>query len=192
MIIIGVSGVIGSGKSTMLEHLNKMDGVKVIEADKISKLVLNDESIKEFLRDQISEVIENNEINRSLLRNKVFNDHELNEKFTSKMWPLISKEINNLISKLNLNYYKLVFVEAAVITGLQVKFDKTILLEKENNKRIKSVQFRDKRDHQEIESISKFQMEKIKNYKFDFILENNSNKEKFYKDIDNLINKIKK
>ncbi|AGR42149.1 dephospho-CoA kinase [Spiroplasma diminutum] len=189
MKIIGVSGFIGSGKSTMLEHLSENPRIKVIEADKISKYVIYNKKILNFLKKFIPNSIENEKIERTVLRSELFNNHKLNEKFTKVAWPLISKEINLLIKK-EINS-DLIFVEAAVISGIKVKFDKTILLVKDNSQRIDRVRNRDNRDLKEIDSITEFQFKKLRKYKFDYILENNSDKQSFFKSIDDLIEKIK-
>ncbi|ALD66441.1 dephospho-CoA kinase [Spiroplasma cantharicola] len=188
MKIIGVSGFIGTGKTTMLEYLIKNPKIKVIEADKVSKDILYDVKILNFIKKFMPEAISENKINRSILRGFLFNNHKLNEKFTKIAWPLISKEINKIIA-----YEKdaeLIFVEAAVISGINVKFDKKILLVMENDQRVKIVKKRDNRELEEIESITAFQLKKLKKTKFDYILKNNQSKSKFFKEIDNLIKLI--
>ncbi|AUM62689.1 dephospho-CoA kinase [Spiroplasma monobiae] len=189
MKIIGVSGFIGSGKSTMLEHLVKNPDFKIIEADKVSKDILYDEKIIKFISKKIPGVLENGKIDRSKLRTALFGNHKLNNKFTKIAWPLISNEINKKIKEEK--NAKLIFVEAAVISGIKVKFDKTILLIKDHKQRIDIVNKRDNRKIEEIDSITEFQRKKLRKYKFDFVLENNLNKEMFYKNIDNLIEKIR-
>ncbi|WP_338984300.1 dephospho-CoA kinase [Spiroplasma endosymbiont of Diplazon laetatorius] len=189
MKVIGVSGFIGSGKSTMLEHLSENPNIRVIEADKVSKEVLYQEPIMEFISNYIPQALNESKIDRKILRTALFNNHKLNEDFTKVAWPLISDAINDQIQKET--KAELIFVEAAVISGIKVKFDKTILLVKEHVKRIWRVKKRDNREVKEIDSITKFQQKKLKKYKFDFILENNSNKEEFFKTIDELVEKIR-
>ncbi|WP_339020216.1 dephospho-CoA kinase [Spiroplasma endosymbiont of Atherix ibis] len=188
MKIIGVSGFIGSGKSTMLQYLNKNPKIKIIEADEIAKKILYEKEILVFIKQKISNAFINEEIDRLILRKELFNNHKLNEEFTKIAWPLITKEIKKQIE--NEKKAELVFIEAAVISGIDIKFDKTILLIKNYIQRIKRVEKRDNRKYEEIDSITKFQEEKLKNYKFDYILENNLDKKTFYKNIDNLIKLI--
>ncbi|AUB31658.1 dephospho-CoA kinase [Spiroplasma floricola] len=189
MKIIGVSGFIGSGKTTMLQYLDKNPKIKIIEADEISKKILYEKELIEFIKQKIPNALINEQIDRLILRQELFNNHKLNNEFTKIAWPLITKEIKNeiLIEK----QAELIFIEAAVISGIDIKFDKTILLVKNHSQRIKRVEKRDNRNCEEIDSITEFQKEKLKDYKFDYILENNSDKKTFYKNIDSLVELIK-
>ncbi|WP_342274980.1 dephospho-CoA kinase [Spiroplasma endosymbiont of Cantharis lateralis] len=190
MKIIGVSGFIGTGKTTLLDHLSKNPKIKVIQADKVSKDILYDNKILDFIRKFMPEVMNENKIERSILRKILFNNHKLNEKFTKIAWPLISNEIKKIIEIEK--GAELIFIEAAVISGIKVKFDKKILLTMDNEKRLEIVKQRDNRELEEIESITQFQMKKLKNTKFDYVLNNNKNKKEFLKEIDNLIELIQK
>ncbi|QHX36697.1 dephospho-CoA kinase [Spiroplasma sp. BIUS-1] len=187
--VIGISGFIGSGKTTMLEHLQKKPKVKVIEADEVSKEILYDEKIIKFLNKRIPNALKDKKIDRSILRAALFNNSKLNDKFTKIAWPLISEKINKMIKEEK--EANLIFVEAAVISGIKVDFYKTILLVKDQEQRIKRVIVRDNREFKEIDSITEFQRKKLRKYKFDYVLENNSEKEVFYKNIDDLIESIK-
>ncbi|WP_339030942.1 dephospho-CoA kinase [Spiroplasma endosymbiont of Cantharis nigra] len=190
MKIIGVSGFIGTGKTTLLDHLSKNPKIKVIQADKVSKDILYDKKILDFIRKFMPEIMNENKIERSILRKFLFNNHKLNEKFTKIAWPLISNEIKKIIEIEK--GAELIFIEAAVISGIKLKFDKKILLTMDNEKRLEIVKQRDNRELEEIESITKFQMKKLKNTKFDYVLNNNKNKKEFLKEIDNLIELIKR
>ncbi|WP_339033303.1 dephospho-CoA kinase [Spiroplasma endosymbiont of Cantharis rufa] len=190
MKIIGVSGFIGTGKTTLLDHLSKNPKIKVIQADKVSKDILYDNKILDFIRKFMPEVMNENQIERSILRKFLFNNHKLNEKFTKIAWPLISNEIKKIIEIEK--GAELIFIEAAVISGIKLKFDKKILLTMDNEKRLEIVKRRDNRELEEIESITQFQMKKLKNTKFDYVLNNNKNKKEFLKDIDNLIELIQR
>ncbi|ATX70968.1 dephospho-CoA kinase [Spiroplasma clarkii] len=190
MFVIGVSGFIGAGKSTLLNYLKKTYEVVVIEADLISKEVIKDARVLEFLKVNIPQVITNEgKIDRKKLRSIVFLDAKLNDKFTEIMWPLISDKINYLISH-DYKNERVVVIEAAIIAGLNVKFDITILLQKDELQRIDDVVARDEREVQEIKSVSSYQRNNLNNFKFDYVLENNDNIEVFYENIDKLVKQI--
>ncbi|WP_146637740.1 hypothetical protein [Spiroplasma clarkii] len=116
-------------------------------------------------------------------------DAKLNDKFTEIMWPLISDKINYLISH-DYKNERVVVIEAAIIAGLNVKFDITILLQKDELQRIDDVVARDEREVQEIKSVSSYQRNNLNNFKFDYVLENNDNIEVFYENIDKLVKQI--
>ncbi|AHI52920.1 dephospho-CoA kinase [Spiroplasma culicicola] len=189
MKLIGVSGFIGSGKTTLLNYIKSNPSVKVIEADEVSKEVINLPQVIDFLKKYIPQSIEEGKINRQILRESVFCNNKLNDQFTSIVWPLISKRILEIIQSIKEEYQAIV-VEAAMINGLDIKFDTTILLKKEEEKRMDSVMIRDKRNINEIQSISEYQFNKLKDYHFDYILENNNDIDVFYQNIDDLFKKI--
>ncbi|QEH61885.1 dephospho-CoA kinase [Spiroplasma chinense] len=188
MRVIGVSGFIGAGKSTLLNYIKEKYNATVIEADEVSKEVINDKKVIKFLKSDIPHALVEGQIDRSILRTEVFNNKELNDKFTSIIWPLISKRINKLIKKTK--NVRVIVVEAAIIGGLNVKFDRTVLLTKNFEQRIDGVQKRDARDIEEIKSISEYQNERLKGYPFNYVLENNGDFEEFYEKIDNLVLKL--
>ncbi|QBQ07713.1 dephospho-CoA kinase [Spiroplasma gladiatoris] len=190
MKLIGICGYIGSGKTTMINYLKTKPNFFVIEADEISKHVLYEKNVLSFLKTNIPECLTNNIIDKDKLRNTVFNNPEINDKFVAIMWPLITLKIKEII-KGKKNNYEIIFVEAAMINGLDIKFNKTILLTKSESQRLDSVKKRDNREFEEIKSITKYQKEKLKNMEFDYTLVNNHNKTTFYKKIDELIEKIK-
>lgn len=190
MKLIGISGYIGSGKSTLLSYINNKYHIKVIEADIISKSVIKNQKIIDFLKLKIPSVINDNKIDKKKLRNLIFTNKNLNDQFTSIIWPLITEKIKKILKSINYKYEKIVIIEAAVITGLNLNFDKIILLKKEEETRMNVVLQRDETDISEIKMISNYQKEKLSGVKFDYILENNANINIFYKNIDKLMKTI--
>lgn len=190
MKLIGISGYIGSGKSTLLSYINNKYHIKVIEADIISKSVIKNQKVIDFLKLKIPSVINDNKIDKKKLRNLIFTNKNLNDQFTSIIWPLITEKIKKILKSINYKYEKIVIIEAAVITGLNLNFDKIILLKKEEETRMNVVLQRDETDISEIKMISNYQKEKLSGVKFDYILENNANINIFYKNIDKLMKTI--
>ena len=190
MKLIGISGYIGSGKSTLLSYINNKYHIKVIEADIISKNVIKNKKIIDFLKLKIPSSINDDGIDKKKLRNLIFTNKNLNDQFTSIIWPLITKKIKKILKSINYKYEKIVIIEAAVITGLDLNFNKIILLKKEEEERMNIVLQRDEIDISEIKMISNYQKEKLLGVKFDYILENNADINIFYKNIDKLMKVI--
>ncbi|QGS51953.1 dephospho-CoA kinase [Spiroplasma tabanidicola] len=189
MKIIGIGGYIGSGKSTLVNYLKDKYNFFVISADLIAKEALKTKVVLNFLIQNIPECVKNNVINTKMLRKIIFNDDQLNDKFVSLVWPVISKKINNILystKAINQTY----IVEAAVIKGLDINFDLTIFVNKDLQKRIKMVKKRDKANKLEIENISKFQENKAKKLKCDYYIDNNDSLQNLYKRADEIIKNL--
>ncbi len=71
--IIGLTGGISTGKSTVL-HLLEKAGFKIISADSLVKSIYTTEEAKYFVTNNFPSVIENNQINFKQLREIVFSD----------------------------------------------------------------------------------------------------------------------
>lgn len=101
-MIIGVTGGIGSGKSTVSKILRDL-GVKVIDADKISREVVNkgskayNEIVISFGPDVLDE---NDDINRKKLAEIVFNNEEGLKKLENITHKYIIEEIYKKISEI--------------------------------------------------------------------------------------------
>lgn len=188
MKLVGVSGFIGSGKTTLLKYVKTMKNVLIIEADEIAREFLYHKDVVRFIENNVSEAIKDNIIDKSILRNIVFNNTFLNNQFTSLMWPLISNKIKTIVSN---NMDKdMIVVEAAMINGIDMKFDKKILLKKKWIKRFSDTLKRDKRGMNEFKKITKYQKEQLKNCEFDYVIKNNYNISQFHKQIKKIIDEI--
>lgn len=188
MKLVGVSGFIGSGKTTLLKYVKTMKNVLIIEADEIAREFLYHKDVVRFIENNVSEAIKDNIIDKSILRIIVFNNTFLNNQFTSLMWPLISNKIKTIVSN---NMDKdMIVVEAAMINGIDMKFDKKILLKKKWTKRFSDTLKRDKRGMNEFKKITKYQKEQLKNCEFDYVIKNNYNISQFHKQIKKIIDEI--
>lgn len=101
MIIIGLTGGIGSGKSTVAE-LFKQLGVPVIDADQIARQVVIPgtatlEQIKHYFGE---DVFTNNSLNRAALREKVLHNPEQRKLLEYLLHPLIRQEITKQVQAL--------------------------------------------------------------------------------------------
>jgi len=117
--VIGITGGIGSGKSTILELLkNEYDGF-VIEADKVGHILMEPgnpaytQIVDYFGKDILNP---DNTINRKKLGNIVFVDNGKLDKLNSIIHPLVKKYISNFINETkSKNDCCLIFVEAALL-----------------------------------------------------------------------------
>ncbi len=99
--IIGLTGSIASGKSTVSSKLKQL-GYQIIDCDEINHTILLNGNIgytnvvAEFGPDILDE---NNEIDRKKLGNIIFNDKTLKEKLNQILHPLIKSIVKEEIDK---------------------------------------------------------------------------------------------
>jgi len=175
MIQIGVTGGIGSGKSTVCRIFRLLD-IPVFEADKEARILQdNDSRIKEDLKGLFGNDIynANGALNRQKLAEYIFNDKGLLNKVNQIVHPRVNEQYNLWLKK----HHEAVYVvyEAAILfeSGRYRQMDKTILVTAPVETRIERVVARDKTDKKLIEERIKNQMpdeEKIP--MADFILKN--------------------
>ncbi|HHV97237.1 MAG TPA: dephospho-CoA kinase [Clostridiaceae bacterium] len=102
MKIIGVTGGIGSGKSTVARILRDL-GAKIIDADKIAREVTakGEPALAELVDYFGQEILDKDgELNRKYLANIVFNDKKKLEKLNEITHKYIIKKIINKVNKL--------------------------------------------------------------------------------------------
>ncbi len=198
-MIIGITGGIGTGKSTVSNYLIEK-GYNVIDADKISREIIGNIQIKKIIIQTFgSQILEdplniNSNISRNKLRKIVFSNKKNTVKINDIMHPAIIEEIKRQIDLQKTR--KLVFVDVPLLfeTNLEYLFDKILLVYANQEIQIKRVMERDDKDREETIKIIKSQMNiEEKKYKSDYIIENISTVkdlkikvDKFLKDLENI------
>ena len=177
-MIIGITGGIGTGKSTVSNYLIEK-GYNVIDADKISREIIGNIQIKKIIIQTFgSQILEdplniNSNISRNKLRKIVFSNKKNTVKINDIMHPAIIEEIKRQIDLQKTR--KLVFVDVPLLfeTNLEYLFDKILLVYANQEIQIKRVMERDNKDREETIKIIKSQMNiEEKKYKSDYIIEN--------------------
>ena len=117
MITIGISGFIGTGKSTVCSYLVDM-GDELIDADSIAHTIyINDsEPWKEIVTHFGHEILDKDkQIDRQKLSELVFNNFDSLKKLNSIVHPHLKKNILNQINNFRSNKSKVVVLEAAML-----------------------------------------------------------------------------
>ncbi len=145
MITIGITGGIGSGKSTVCK-IFKLLGIPIFEADVVAKELINSNSeIKVELIRLFGESIytPNNGVDRKKLASIIFNDNLQLAKVNKLVHPVVRNEYTNWVEIQSTQY---VIHEAAILfeSGFYKMMDFTILVSAPENQRIERVIKRDK------------------------------------------------
>ena len=113
MIKIGLTGVIGSGKSTAANYFSKL-GVPVFFADNSAKKIMNtDSSVKKCLVDLLGSLAYlNGELNKQFVSDKIFNNQNLLKSINNLIHPKVQEDFNLWLTNQTSPY---VIYEAALI-----------------------------------------------------------------------------
>lgn len=127
-MIVGLTGGIGSGKSTIAELFKEL-GVPVYDSDTEAKLLMNtSKSIRKAIIALLGKkAFKDDTLNRSYISDKVFKDNELLERLNKIVHPEVKKHFENWILDQDVPY---VIQETALIfeNKNQDNYDKIILV----------------------------------------------------------------
>lgn len=177
--IIGLTGGIGSGKTTVAHFIEEF-GFPVYYSDDRAKAIVNESEdlkikIKELLGEGAYDA--NGLYDRKYVAEKVFSDKDLLHELNEIIHPAVKIDFENWLMK-QTKY--LVFKETALLFELKLNRQcyKSLLVTAEDNIRTKRVMDRDGKTYREVESIMEKQMpEKDKIKLADCLIYNNTNLE---------------
>ena len=150
MKIIGLTGGIGSGKSTVLE-LFKILGVKTYSADESAKKLVNtDPYLINLIKSSFGEnIYDKGQLNSKKLSDIVFENKEKLKLLNSIIHPAVAKDFKLFLNSNNEDY---IVKEAAIIfeTKSENNYDKIILIQSPLEIRIERVINRDNISREEV------------------------------------------
>jgi dephospho-CoA kinase len=150
MKIIGLTGGIGSGKSTVLE-LFKILGVKTYSADESAKKLVNtDPYLINLIKSSFGEnIYDKGQLNSKKLSKIVFEDTEKLKLLNSIIHPVVAKDFKLFLNSNNEDY---IVKEAAIIfeTKSENNYDKIIFIQSPLEIRIERVINRDNISREEV------------------------------------------
>ncbi len=128
-MIIGITGGIGSGKSTIARELASR-GYRLYDTDREAKrLIVSDPELRKQIEDLLgSDVYEGNVYRTDIVSARVFNNPDLLARLNAIVHPAVRHDIENLLnSKLSTEGCNLI-IESALLfeSGLAIMCDKVI------------------------------------------------------------------
>ena len=191
--IIGITGGIGSGKSTVSKFIEEA-GFPVYYSDVRAKTIVNDDAelqkkIKELLGENSYD--ENGFYNRRYVGEIIFKDDQLRLQLNALIHPAVKINFDNWISEQKIAF---IFKETALLFELKLNEScyKSILVTADDNIRIKRVMDRDGKTYREVEAVMNKQMpEKDKIKIADFVIFNNDGLEELKIKTNQFINELK-
>lgn len=112
-VIIGLTGGIGSGKSTVAKFFSEL-GVQVVDADLVARQVVDkgQPALQEIAQHFGHHIMTDGQLNRTLLRELIFKNKEEKKWLNELLHPLIRKEIIKQLEQVSGHY---VILEAPLL-----------------------------------------------------------------------------
>ena len=196
-VLIGLTGGIASGKSTVLQHL-RQTGYSVIDADKLGHKVLEkgNPGYKKVVKYFGNEILNSdNTVNRTALGRIVFGDpkklKQLNEISHPIIAEMIQREFEEYVSNSNVG---IVFLEAALL--IEASWYKVCghiwVITLDPSFAIVRLQERDKLSEPEAKLRIEAQLDPEERLKYaDFVLKNEGTTEELFTQIQQALNELK-
>jgi len=173
MKIVGLTGGIGSGKTTVAGFFKEFNIPVYIADDAGKRLMQTSSKIRKEIVDLFgTDAYEGKDPNRKFIASRVFNDKEQLSKLNQIIHPAVEKDFKEWLENQNSDY---VIYEAAILfeTGGYKKCDFSILVTAPKKLRIERLQDRDNSSVDEIKDRMDNQWDDEKKSQMaDFIIEN--------------------
>lgn len=176
MLVLGITGNIGCGKSSLSNILVENE-IDVVDADIIARHIFEDRELLHKVFEAFGDDIINNDqsLNRKALGNIVFNNDEKLILLNSLTHPKIKEKIIDKINEAKTNNKDIIVIDAALLVegGYLDIVDKLVVVTCNEEIQIQRIQKRDNCTKEEAVSRIKSQMNQEEKIKYgDFIIDN--------------------
>jgi len=154
MLIIGLTGGIGSGKTTVCNYFSSLS-VPIIDADVAAREVVQPEKpgLTRIIALFGQEVLASNgALNRSKLRDKIFSDESSRKKLEAILHPLIRQQMDKKLSTLNAPY-AILAIPLLLESKRREGIDRILVIDTEESQQIMRATQRDHKNESQIRVI---------------------------------------
>ncbi len=194
MIVIGLTGIIGSGKSTATALLRKQ-GLEVIDLDALAKESLTWKETQGDIREAFGEeYIVNGRVDADRLAKAVFSDSEKRRKLESLIHPRVTQKAEQRLRELESKGEHAAIIDHPLLfeVGFHRKLDMTVVVTANMSTiRERLIQRGMKIDDVERRLAAQKPLEE-KERMADFVIDNNGGEDQLAQQIDSLVEKITK
>jgi len=192
VVTIGITGGLGSGKSTACQRL-KEKGAIIFDADSVAKQVLQNSLVREQLVEEFgADIIQDNTVNTSKLAKLAFSSEDSQSALNNIVHPHVIEQFEKMRGELA-DKDGLLVMDAPLIfeSGIDAHFDHTVLIYSTMKLRINRAMKRGNLSREQILRRMDFQMpEEEKRELASIVIENNSSIEHLYDEIDKLFARL--
>ena len=176
MLILGLTGNIGCGKSS-LSAIFIEENIDIVDADIIARQIYDDEKLLKKVYDTFGDDIKNHDgsLNRKALGRIVFNDDEKLIQLNKLTHPVIRQNVSNQIDEYKNQNKKIIILDAALLVESDyLNFvDKLLVVTCNEDIQIERIKNRDNCSTEEALSRIKSQMSQENKAKYaDYIIDN--------------------
>ena len=189
MIIIGVTGTIGSGKTFALNFF-KSKNIKIFSADEEVKKLLKTNIVKKKVFKLFPDAFLKKNLNRNALANIVFNNKKNLKKLEEVIHPYVGKNKQKFLVKNKKK--KMVVMEIPILFEKKTEKNYDYIILMSINKKIQKQRVLD-RKNMTVSLFNKILSNQISNKKkkyADFVVNNNGTKDKTREKLKKIIDKI--
>jgi len=180
MLRIGLTGGIGSGKTTISNQFNSVYGIPVIDADEIGRELLlpqgkaYNETIELFGPEC---VLKSKYIDREFLRKKIYSDDNLRVSLENIIHPRVRTEITSRLETLA-SKYCLIVIPLLIESNMQSMVDHILVIDTNKQNQLDRVASRDGCDKNHVAAIINAQLDAKERLKHaDDVITNNGKPE---------------
>lgn len=158
-IIIGLSGGIASGKTTVANLFNEHFNIDIVDADIVAREVvaLGSDGLKQIAAHFGEEVLlEDGTLNRAKLREVIFSDPTEKQWLNELLHPMIRDKIDSDLSKIT-SPYGLLVAPLLIENQMQGMTDRVLIVDVPVEVQIERTMSRDNVSREQVESILKSQ-----------------------------------
>ena len=194
--VIGVTGGIGSGQSTVCEIFKKL-GCKVINVDdKAKQVIKKNKTVQNEIKKEFGNKVffRDGKLNRKLLASIVFEDENKTQLLNKIVHPrMVADVVEEMESARFSGKYPLIIVDAALIYEISIEklFEYVIVVFANQNQRVKRVMHRDKVSKEEVIARMNRQIPLAEKQKWgDFVIDNRGEFADLEKQVQNVFDEL--
>jgi len=194
--VIGVTGGIGSGQSTVCKYLNEI-GAKVIDVDRKAKQIINkDRSLQAALKKTFGNEIftKDGKLDRRLLASLAFQSEEKTQALNRLVHPkMVAEVIEEMENARFSQKYPIIAIDAALIYEISIEqmFEYIIVVYTSLKHRLSRVMKRDNQTRDEVMARVRRQISLDEKKKWaDFVIDNDGSLEDLKKQTQTVFDKI--
>ena len=173
MVILGITGGIGSGKSYISSLLHKQMNVPVYDCDTEAKrLICEDDTIRQKLTELAgASVYRNGELQKNVLADYLFSSQQHVQQVNAIVHPAVRKDIGKWVKQQD---SPVVAVESAILyeSGFDTLVDKVLFVKAPLELRIQRSMKRDGSTREQVEARIGMQQSEQQQKKADFVIDN--------------------
>ncbi|MDH5544123.1 MAG: cell division protein ZapD [Gammaproteobacteria bacterium] len=188
MLIVGLTGGIGSGKSAVTRRFEIL-GVPVVDTDIIAREVVEPgspalEEIASYFGEEI--LTDEGGLNRPLLRKRIFQSNRDRKWLESLLHPLIRRTMRQRIEEIRTPYC-IVVIPLLFETGQRDMVDRILVVDSTPEEQIRRTVLRDKVSEQDVQAIMDAQIDRKQRLEeADEVIENTGDLDSLYSQVDDI------